>query len=149
MTDDLVRRLREQKAHEDDSPIGCKAMLRAQGQPFPCSHDCPCAVIDCVITQSDTIGALLSERDDLRRKVETLREAQSLVTYILQDDLHNRLTPRVIDIAYTAFMRAKDKNDEDGGDTDWFNDTRPLIIEAIAKVERDVLAALEATNDRT
>jgi len=48
------------------------------------------------------------------------------------DSQHDR-TPRIIDIAYTAFMRAKDANDEDGGATDWMTDTRPLVLEAIAQ----------------
>ena len=59
---------------------------------------------------------------------------EGLVAYILQDDLHNRLTPRVIDIAYTAFMLAKQPNKEDGGESDWYNDTHPKIQELIAKI---------------
>ncbi len=61
-----------------------------------------------------------------------------LVAYILQDDLHNRLTPRVIDIAYTAFMLAKQPNKEDGGESDWCNDTRPVVQEMIAKIVKDL-----------
>lgn len=41
--------------------------------------------------------------------------------------------PRIIDFAFTAFMRARDPNPEDGGATDWFNDTKPIIDAAIAK----------------
>lgn len=63
----------------------------------------------------------------------------ALLEYVLQDDLHNRLTPRVIDIAYTAFMQAKEPNAEDGGPSDWFNDTRPIVKEAIAKLRKDLL----------
>lgn len=62
-----------------------------------------------------------------------------LVAYITQDDLHNRLTPRIIDIAYTAFMiRAQGKNSDDGGPCDWYTDTRPVVLEAIAKLKRDL-----------
>lgn len=63
---------------------------------------------------------------------------EGLVAYILQDDLHNRLTPRIIDIAYTAFMLGKRPNTEDGGESDWYNDTRPTVLEMIAKIERDL-----------
>lgn len=63
---------------------------------------------------------------------------EGLIAYILQEDLHNRLTPRIIDIAYTAFMLAKQPNKEDGGASDWYTDTRPAILELIAKVERDL-----------
>lgn len=63
-----------------------------------------------------------------------------LLTYVLQDDLHNRLTPRVIDIAYTAFMAARQPNKDDGGLSDWFNDTRPVVREAIEKLRKDLYA---------
>ena len=38
----------------------------------------------------------------------------NLLAYVLQEELHNRLTPRVIDIAHAAFMQAKRPYDEDG-----------------------------------
>lgn len=59
------------------------------------------------------------------------------LNYIFQDDT-NTAGLRIIDLCYTAFMRAKDKNDEDGGPTDWFTDTRPLIIEGIDKLRTQV-----------
>lgn len=74
-------------------------------------------------------------------------EALQLLDYVLQDDIHNRLTPRVIDIAYTAFMRAKDRNTDDGGATDWFNDTRPAIIEAINKLRNELFTAISDANE--
>jgi hypothetical protein len=61
-----------------------------------------------------------------------------LLGYVLQDDLHNRLTPRVIDIAYTAFTLALERNKDDGGPTDWFNDTRPTILKLIEKLRKDL-----------
>ena len=69
---------------------------------------------------------------------------KNLLAYVLQDDMHNRLTPRVIDIAYTAFMQAKRPNDEDGGASDWFNDTRPAVKEMIAKLRKDLIEELAA-----
>ena len=63
----------------------------------------------------------------------------NLIEYVLQDDLHNRLTPRVVDIAYTAFMLAKQPNSEDGGNSDWFNDTKPSVMKAIAKLRKDLV----------
>jgi len=74
---------------------------------------------------------------------EKLLPWTDLLAYVLQDDLHNRLTPRVIDIAYTAFMLAKQPNKEDGGDSDWFNDTKPAIKEAINKLRADLFADRE------
>lgn len=67
----------------------------------------------------------------------------NLLAYVLQDDLHNQLTPRVIDIAYTAFMLAKEPNKEDGGESDWFNDTKPAIEVAIAKLRKDLTEQVE------
>lgn len=62
-----------------------------------------------------------------------------LTAYILQDDLHNRLTPRVMDIAYSAFMIGRSsKNKDDGGPCDWFNDTKPMMIEQLAKIRKDL-----------
>ena len=66
----------------------------------------------------------------------------NLLAYVLQDELHNRLTPRVIDIAYTAFMQAKRISDEDGSAFDWFNDTRPVVRELIAKLRKDLIKEL-------
>ena len=63
---------------------------------------------------------------------------EGLVAYILQDDLHNRLTPRIVDIAYTAFLLAKRPNTEDGGESDWFTDTRPVVQEMITKIVKDL-----------
>ena len=63
---------------------------------------------------------------------------EGLVAYILQEDFNNRLTPRIIDVAYAAFMLGKQPNKEDGGESDWFNDTRPTIVEMIAKIEKDL-----------
>jgi len=68
---------------------------------------------------------------------------KKLLAYVLQDEEQNRLTPRVIDIAYTAFMIAKQPDAEDGGSSDWFNDTRPVVKKAIEKL-RTALAAPSA-----
>ena len=66
----------------------------------------------------------------------------NLLAYVLQEELHNRLTPRVIDIAHAAFMQAKRPYDEDGGASDWLNDTRPKVRELIAKLRKDLIEEL-------
>lgn len=63
----------------------------------------------------------------------------NLLAYVLQDDLHNRLTPRVIDIAYTAFSLGKQPNAEDGGPSYWFNDARPKVRGLIEKLRKDLM----------
>ncbi len=83
----------------------------------------------------------------LREENARLRE---LVGYVLQDDLNNRLTPRVVDVAYTAFMAGRTgENPDDGGPCDWFNDTKPTVMRAIEKMRKDLLprAALQETPD--
>lgn len=68
-----------------------------------------------------------------------------LLAYVLQGDLHNRLTPRVVDVAYSAFMSGRSgKNADDGGPCDWFNDTKPMVVEAIAKMHKDLFDAKPA-----
>lgn len=66
----------------------------------------------------------------------------NLLAYVLQDDMHNRLTPRVIDIAYTSFTLAKQPNKEDGGASDWFNDTKPTVAKMIEKLRKDLVEEL-------
>jgi hypothetical protein len=74
---------------------------------------------------------------------------EGLVAYVLQDELHNRLTPRVTDIAYSAFMSgAVGKNKEDGGKCDWFNDTKPMVLEAIGKIQKDLLDSPPASQEQ-
>ena len=68
----------------------------------------------------------------------------NLLAYVLQDDMHNRLTPRVVDIAYTAFMQARRPNEDDGGASDWFNDTKPKVAEMIKKLRKDLIEELAA-----
>lgn len=82
---------------------------------------------------------LIASVERLRLRAEAaeraLQEGEALLAYALQDDTHNRLTPRVVDIAYTAFMSgAAGKNEEDGGPCDWFNDTKPKVDAAIGQL---------------
>ena len=58
-------------------------------------------------------------------------------------------TVRIIDLAYTAFMRAKNgKNKDDGGPCDWFTDTYPDMCAQIEKWSTDYYAEL-ASRDST
>lgn len=85
--------------------------------------------------------SIIFERDALKAQLaDKVPESwTNLLAYVLQDDVHNRLTPRVIDIAYLAFMAAKQPNKEDGGASDWFTDTKPMIAEAISKLKKDLI----------
>lgn len=72
----------------------------------------------------------------------SLDAGEDLTAYILQDAVHNRLTPRVVDIAYSAFMVGRTgKNKDDGGPCDWFNDTKPMVMGQLTKIRKDLAAA--------
>jgi hypothetical protein len=45
---------------------------------------------------------------------------------------------RILDLCFTAFMKARDTNDEDGGPTDWMTDTKPLIDHGIEKILKQI-----------
>ena len=74
--------------------------------------------------QHAEIARLTAENDALKAKME-------LVDYVLQDDIHNRLTPRVVDIAYSAFTVGRRDTPHD-----WFNDTKPMVMEQLAKIQK-------------
>lgn len=91
----------------------------------------------------DTNGAWVRYEDHVAAFEAHVPQAwTNLLAYVLQDDLHNRTTPRIIDIAYTAFMAAKAVNKENGGPSDWFNDTKPVVMEAIAALRNDLIEEL-------
>lgn len=92
-------------------------------------------------------AALTAGREALQTQGEMVPQAwTNLLAYVLQDDMHNSLTPRVVDIAYTAFTLAKRPNIEDGGASDWFNDTKPKVAELIAKLRKDLIEEMPATH---
>ena len=74
--------------------------------------------------QHAEIAHLAAENKALRAKIE-------LIDYVLQDNLHNRLTPRVVDIAYSAFTVGRRDTPHD-----WFNDTKPMVMEQLAKIKK-------------
>ena len=74
--------------------------------------------------QHAEIDRLTDENEALRAKIE-------LIDYVLQDNLHNRLTPRVVDIAYSAFTFGRRDTPHD-----WFNDTKPMVMEQLAKIQK-------------
>ena len=87
-----------------------------------------------LIEQAETIKRLTADLARVTAERDAERAVAEIVEYVLQDDLHNRLTPRVVDIAYSAFMAAKCPNSEDGGPSDWFTDTKPMVMRKIAEI---------------
>ena len=74
--------------------------------------------------QHAEIARLTAENEALLAKID-------LIDYVLQDNLHNRLTPRVVDIAYSAFTVGRRDTPHD-----WFNDTKPMVMEQLAKIKK-------------
>ncbi len=64
--------------------------------------------------------------------------------HLFDIELGNGVTPRIIDACYTAFMQAKAPNDEDGGPSDWFTDTRPRVTKIIAKMKKNAAESFTA-----
>mgnify|MGYP003404656073 CR=1 FL=1 len=92
----------------------------------------------------DKLSALGSELEEwqlgIRRLPAPVQEpCAELIDYILQADIHNRLTPRVVDIAYSAWSLGRSgKNMDDGGPCDWFNGTKPMVMTQLAKIKKDL-----------
>lgn len=62
---------------------------------------------------------------------------QHRLAYAFQDN-HNTSGLRVIDLCYNAFMKAREPNPDDGGPTDWFTDTKPLMETGIEMIWKSV-----------
>ena len=115
----------------------CRSAHHAKKDQHSAFAECPV-----VVRHTDAIESL---RTALAQQVTLVpQEWTNLLAYALQDDMHNRLTPRVVDIAYTAFTLAKRPNAEDGGASDWFNDTKPKVTELIAKLRKDLIEEFAA-----
>ena len=89
----------------------------------------------------DTAAELRRQHAEIARLTaenEALRVKMELVDYVLQDDIYNRLTPRVVDIAYSAFVSGRDGRNEAGEPCDWFNDTKPRVVVWLDKIKKDL-----------
>ena len=90
---------------------------------------------------NDGVPALLDALAAAEARAADLTAKLELANYVLQDDLNNRLTPRVVDIAYTAWQLGRSGvNKDDGGPCDWFNDTRPKVMDCIASIRAAIKA---------
>lgn len=74
-------------------------------------------------------GPMWSEAASLKAQLSTL---QKQLEEMLGEGGRGYLTVR--DLCYTVFMKAKAKNDEDGGPTDWFTDTLPIVEKGLQKL---------------
>jgi hypothetical protein len=96
----------------------------------------------CYVMHPEALQSVIDEAIKQAIAAQPAAPLTELVDYILQDDIQSRLTPRVVDIAYSAFMIAKQgKNKDDGGPCDWFNDTKPMVMDALTKIRKDLSEA--------
>ena len=97
--------------------------------------------------QADYEARILSALTPTPAADPVAEAARELTDYVLQADLHNRLTPRVVDIAFYAWQQGRSgKNADDGGPCDWFCDTRPMVMQEIEKIRTALRAITEASH---
>ncbi|WP_435008023.1 hypothetical protein P12x_005290 [Tundrisphaera lichenicola] len=75
----------------------------------------------------------------LRNSEPPVRESSALGHIFETENWQNPYRARIIDLCYTAFLMAREPNKEDGGASDWFNDTLPHIKAQIERMERNVV----------
>ena len=97
-----------------------------------------CELLELAAKAADELDRQHAEIARLTAENEALKAKMELVDYVLQDDIHNRLTPRVVDIAYSAFVSGRGGRSEDGEPCDWFNDTKPRVVAWIDKIKKDL-----------
>lgn len=89
---------------------------------------------------SSLVTASINDVGKLIARVEALEAENAGLQHVIDHlfSLEQSTQPehaRIIDVAYTAFMR------RDGGPCDWFTDTRPGIVEKLATLKADLLDA--------
>ena len=90
-----------------------------------------CELLELAAKAADELDRQHAEIARLTAENEALKAKMELVDYVLQDDIHNRLTPRVVDIAYSAFTVGRRDTPHD-----WFSDTKPMVMEQLAKIKK-------------
>lgn len=73
MDDDLMERLRQEQRADMENPRGCKVQMTEAGEPYPCAHNCPCALRDKLLVTADCIKELEAK---LAKAVEALEKIQ-------------------------------------------------------------------------
>lgn len=133
LTDDDIRAIHDKKADLPDF-VGLNRDMWPSILRF--AREVEAATVRRIAEQTDCAP----QQSDIPLEWQDHRDG--LLAYVLQGDMHNRLTPRVVDIAYSAFMSGRSgKNKDDGGPCDWFNDTKPMVTEAIQKMRKDLFNA--------
>ncbi len=62
--------------------------------------------------------------------------AEDVLDYILQDRTRVDGQYRIVDIALWAFQRSRENNPDDGGPTDWYNDTYPQVMKTLEGIQK-------------
>lgn len=75
-----------------------------------------------------------NEIGELRKENINLKDLLSRLT----SEKYSHQGPTIYDLCFTAFMKAHGNNEEDGGPTDWMNDTRPIIKKEIERIRRAI-----------
>jgi len=98
----------------------------------------------------DLANAGASRVPDLSRRALERENARlrALLGHLLDVDAADcQKGPRIIDLCWTAFdIRATRANKDDGGACDWFSDTRPVLLKALASIRAEVDLDLPAAD---
>lgn len=99
------------------------------------SSEGPSGVMGRIAELEDMLAEAIADKN---REAAESKRLRDLVDYWTQD-ASNTDGPRIVDVAYTAFMGGKQPNDEDGGPSDWMTDTKPSIVTGIAVMREKAL----------
>jgi len=86
-------------------------------------------------------------RDGIKAAEARIASLAGALDYLFDTEGGSDGRPRIVDACYTAFQIAKSPNVEDGGASDWFNDTRPAILKIIAKM-KEAIASLPTAGEK-
>ena len=112
---------------------GCRAVHQWRPAKGMAWHDCTKKQQDTEASLGYETRTLYTHPANVAAMEDRVRELEGVILHLLEtEEITDPSKPRILDLAYTAFMSgACGKNPDDGGKCDWFNDTRPKIMRHI------------------
>lgn len=89
--------------------------------------------------------AALEPWDGLSAESDRLAIENAKMRVFIFGDAKSSRHPNLLDLCFDAFTNADRPNSEDGGPSDWFNDTKPKIDESLREFAAEINAAAKAT----
>jgi len=127
------------KDAEKQEPVAWLISDRLKGKPG-CAHIVDRATTNRAYAEYQaTLGfdvmPLCSKGSNVAALEARVKELEEVLSHLLEtEEVTDPGKPRILDLAYTAFLSGFcGKNPDDGGKCDWFTDTRPQIMRHIEK----------------